>query len=209
MSRLRYINEESGHQTDNNSCQESDQENDDYDDDDSFIDNTTQVDDEIIETPTKRKRLTTKSSNEEKEPGDETFPVNCFSLTISKTKGNCRNTTNYSNRVTFLYSNTGDVPLPLLEVIHSWIVQHCVKGGIATEVGKRAFNFHLQGLLQIRFPKTKPFVTRLAKIIRSLVPKQRGYKLMLKPLQGAQTLSAMIGKYLFYLPQYIVHLMIY
>lgn len=87
----------------------------------------------------------------------------------------------------------GDVPLPLLGVLHKWITQHCVRGGISTEVGKRAFNFHLQGLLQLRYPKTTIYVKKLSKIIKTLIPKQNGYKVMIKPLQGAQTLSAMIG----------------
>ena len=62
-----------------------------FDDNDSFIDYSTQISnqdfiDEKIEEPApKRTRLARKLS-EEKLPGDETFPVNFFSLTIFKTQ---------------------------------------------------------------------------------------------------------------------------
>ena len=217
MSRTRskYINFESGvHSSDDalDSSEDEDEENDEYDETSSFIDNSPQdqghdqeIDfEEINVPPPKKSRLTKKvvNINDEKLPGDETFPVNAFSLTISKCKGksirislNCH-LSSLMSAMLFSSCLIGDVPLPLLEVVYNWIVAHCVKGGIATEVGKRAFNFHLQGLLQLRYPKTKPYVTKLSKILKSLIPKQQGYKIMLKPLQGAQTLSAMIGVYL-------------
>ena len=148
----------------------------------SFIDDEEEVfsEDRVSteEPPAKKKKLNrlkrgTKEKIEGKDPGHETFPINNFSLTISKCKG--------------------DVPLTLLELVHNWIVSHCEKGGVATEVGKRAFNFHLQALLSIRYPRTKEYVAKLSKQLKSLLPKAAGYKLLIKPLQGAQTLSAMIG----------------
>ena len=87
--------------------------------------------DNISEEPSTKKRKTTRlkkgtkvtEPEHEKQPGHETYPLNNFSLTISKCKG--------------------DVPLALLELIHNWIVSHCDKGGVATDVRKRAFNFLL------------------------------------------------------------------
>ena len=66
------------------------------------------------------------SINIDKQPGDDCFPINGFSITISKLKG--------------------DVSHELLNVIGNWIKSHCVKGVVSTEVGKRAFNLHLQSL---------------------------------------------------------------
>ena len=102
MSRTRskYINFESGvHSSDDvmDSSEDEDEENDEYDETSSFIDNSPQeqghgqeVDcEEIYVPPPKKSKLTKKlvHIDNEKLPGDETFLVNAFSLTISKCKG--------------------------------------------------------------------------------------------------------------------------
>ncbi len=64
--------------------------------------------------PKKKVRLSPKKKGvsgtprDEKQPGDPTYPVNSFSLTISKVKG--------------------DVPIELLQVMSNWIKQFCIKG---------------------------------------------------------------------------------
>ncbi len=110
----------------------------------------------------------------ERLPGHSCYPMNNFSLTVSKTKG--------------------DVDSSLLEATHQWIETHCVKGGVATEVGSRAYRLHLQGAFTIRYPKDKIHVDKLCKFYKDIVIKPRkGYKIMIKPLVGAQSMVAMIG----------------
>jgi hypothetical protein len=58
-----------------------------------------------------------------KPPGDSSYPTNDFSLTITRTGV--------------------DVGLDSLDSIGTFIEQHCIKGGVSTEVGQRAFLLHL------------------------------------------------------------------
>jgi hypothetical protein len=81
-------------------------------------------------------------------PGDLRLPVNDFSLTISKTGG--------------------DVSLTICNHIQAFMNNYCLKGAVATEVGQRAFNLHLQGVIKIHYPKTPRDVKNLATIIKVL-----------------------------------------
>ncbi len=38
-------------------------------------------------------------------------------------------------------------------------------GGVATEVGKRAFKFHLQGVFEVRYPVTAPYQKQMGEHI--------------------------------------------
>ena len=72
---------------------------------------------------------------EQKPVGHAAYPVNDFSLTVTK-KG-------------------GDVAVTSLDLVFKFIEQYCLKGMAAFEVGKRAFNLHIQGLYRIHYPKAK------------------------------------------------------
>ena len=89
-------------------------------------------------------KVVNKSGKSQKQIGDETLPINSFSLTITKTKD--------------------DVPQALLKVIYEeLILKYCIKGGIATEVGTRLGNCHLQSVIQMHCLKTKEALTALRK----------------------------------------------
>eukprot|EP01031_Cornospumella_fuschlensis_P027563 gene27563-33289_t len=122
------------------------------------------------------KKVVEGGGSQVKLPGDASFPLNDFSLTVSKTSG-------------------GDIPMPTsLDAIQAFIVDYCVKGAVSTEVGSRAFHLHLQGVLRLRYPKTADYVSMLQKFIKNLLPnKGKGLKVMLKVLRGDQTFIGMIG----------------
>ena len=89
----------------------------------------------------KAKRL---EATKQKLPGDTTLPINSFSLTISKTKD--------------------DIAPTLLKVIfEEFILKYCVKGGVATEVGCRVGNCHLQSVIQLHCLKTAVALKQLSK----------------------------------------------
>ena len=109
-----------------------------------------------------------------KPPGDSAYPINDFSLTITKTKD--------------------DVGLDALESIAKFIEEKCLKGGVSTEVGQRAFQLHLQSVFRIHWPSHKEFIQRLQKILKALLPANgKLYKVLLKPFTTNQTFSAMVG----------------
>lgn len=112
-----------------------------------------------------------------KMPGDLTYPVNDFSLTVAKTKA--------------------DVPLVLLDVVHDFIVKYAIKGGVSTEVGHRAHNLHLQASFSMRFPKDRLRVKELTKLLRdelkAVVHNLSGYKIQLKGFAARQSFIAMLG----------------
>ena len=85
--------------------------------------------------------------------------------------------------------------LELLDVVLAWTRQFCIRGAWATEVGQKAFKFHLQGIFEVRYPKSPIFKKKLQKIIRALLGprKGQGYKVNVKPLVDGQTFTAMIG----------------
>ena len=79
-----------------------------------------------------------KSSEKPKVVGWSQFPINLFSLTITKKKD--------------------DVPSSLLPALHNWSVECCIKAAFATEVGSRAFKLHIQGVFECHYPKTPEYV---------------------------------------------------
>ena len=108
-----------------------------------------------------------------KPPGHHTFPINDFSLTITKTGG--------------------DIELYIMDKVHDFIVTYALKGGISTEVGHKVHNLHLQGMFSIRYPKDKKHLVELVKLIKALIKPLTGYKVMLKPFATNQNFSAMLG----------------
>ncbi len=81
-----------------------------------------------------------------------------------------------------------------LDVIAKFIEDHCLKGGVSTEVGQRAFNLHLQGLFRLRWPKTVVFTKHLQKLLKAVLPANgKEYKVLVKPFGPNQVFSAMIG----------------
>ena len=201
-------------------CKDGDSEEDssgvnDYDYDDSFI--ASENDEESISTnessfkevqqrqevkktrkgagrPNIKKR---KMEVEEKPVGHLSYPVNDFSLTITK-KG-------------------GDVANNTLDLVFKFIEEHCLKGMVAFEVGKRAFNMHIQGLFRVHYPKSKGnlhiyvyikrkryskilskfiivHIAALTKLIKSYLPSNGlGYKINLKVFGSNQTFDSMVG----------------
>lgn len=172
MPKLSRSNYESDIDLDSNSDSSQDGQDSVHSGDDSFIDNTSQVqgdgdpfpdsDEEFEEVnadedsihegelhtnepehddarppPIKKPRKSTKKTSggggdppnpdNNKPPGHPSFPITGWSVTVSKTK--C------------------DVSVSLLSIFHNWISAFCLRGAAATEVGKRAFNFHLQSKL--------------------------------------------------------------
>ena len=65
-------------------------------------------------------------------PGYRQYPLSSWSLTVSKV--------------------SSDIALPSLDAVFNFIVSFCNRGGISTEVGKRAHRLHLQGVFQTLFP---------------------------------------------------------
>ncbi len=89
----------------------------------------------------------------QKEIGHSTFPVTCWSLTISK--------------------RGGDVELILLDVTDNFIKTYCIRGGVSTEVGSRAHNLHLQGMFECRYPRDPTSAKALTKFFKAAVIKPR------------------------------------
>lgn len=132
----------------------------------------------ITTAPKKNKKTELKSPKVkkvvDKEPGHISFPVNDFSLTITKTND--------------------DVGLDAFEAIGAFIKKHCIKGGVSTEVGKRKFQFHLQGIMRIHWPSTAIYIQELQKVVKNILPlKGLGYKVFVKHCKAGQNFSAMIG----------------
>ena len=92
---------------------------------------------------TKTAAPTLSSPKKEKLPGDISFPVSSWSLTITK--------------------NKDDVPLIVLEIMYEFIQQYCLKGAVSTEVGPRAHHYHIQGMMTLHYPTTPPFKKSFSK----------------------------------------------
>jgi hypothetical protein len=114
--------------------------------------------------------------------------VNTFSLTITKTNA--------------------DISRTALDIMDAWIQEHCLKGAIATEVGKRKFQLHLQAVIKMHYPTTRVMIFKLSKEIKSQLPdKGKGHKvglltsstiiqalqIILKACAHGQTFAAMVG----------------
>jgi hypothetical protein len=128
---------------------------------------------------------------EDRPIGDPSFLENSFSLTVTKLKS--------------------DIDVNVLFILESFLKLYCTKGiyyskivddyyliyfagGVATEVGKRAFQYHLQGVFKCRYPCSKIYVAKLSKFLRKLLGNALNYRILVKPLERGQTLEAMIGK---------------
>jgi hypothetical protein len=99
----------------------------------------------------------------EKLPGDPSYPINNFSLTVTKTGS--------------------DISLDCLEIVDAFIKEYCLKGLVSTEVGTKKFQLHLQATLRMHYPKTKDMVTKLSKMIRGQLPNNgKGHKVRLNAL---------------------------
>lgn len=133
-----------------------------------------------VNTPPKKRGRPPKSATSSsaavtmKPPGHPAYPTNDFSLTITKSKA--------------------DVHTTAIDEVAKFMETHCIKGGVATEVGMRAFQYHLQCVMRMHWPTSKEYVTYLSKEIRKLMPqKGLGYKVTLKPCRQGQEFSAMLG----------------
>ena len=136
-----------------------------YDSDDSFIASENSEDsiasedlshkelqEEQVEKGTKKRKSPGRPSIkerkiklEEKPVGHLAYPVNDFSLTVTKAGG--------------------DVAITTLDLVFKFIEEYCLKGMAAFEVGKRAFNLHIQALFRIHYPKSKGNSNSLCLII--------------------------------------------
>ena len=115
-----------------------------------------------------------KKSAVSKEIGHPSFPLNSFSLTISKVKG--------------------DVDSSLLDSVQAVLQSISTKFVLGLEVGVRAFNMHIQGVISLLMPKTDIYVRELKAVIKQVLPmKGRGFKIQIKPFSVGQTFSSMIG----------------
>lgn len=107
-------------------------------------------------------------------PGFCQYPLTEWSLTVSKLGA--------------------DVDISTLQLMYNFLEQHCSKGAISTEVGKRAHNLHLQGVFQTKYPKTDEFKKKLNKFLKQFLPSNSvGYRVVCKPLTSGQDFLSMIG----------------
>lgn len=110
-----------------------------------------------------------------KNPGDPTLPKTTFSLTVSRAK-------------------SSDVHQNCLDILHKWLSTFCIKFLIAFEVGKRAFNLHVQGVLVMLYSPSEPYVRKFVKLLKEQLPENGvGYRIVFKKCKEHQTFEAMIG----------------
>lgn len=110
----------------------------------------------------------------EGEPGYSRYPAHNWSLTITKTGK--------------------DVSAGDLEVLHLFFKYHCIRGGVALEVGPRAHNLHFQGVFETLYPKAPLDVKALNTFVKKLfVHKGKGHRFNIKPLALAQSFGTMCG----------------
>ena len=64
-----------------------------------------------------------------------------------------------------------DIALPTLDAVFNFIATFCNRGGLSTEVGKRAYRLHLQGVFQTLFPTSSDAVKVLTLFIKSFTAK--------------------------------------
>ena len=130
-------------------------EDNEYDETDSFINNNVEEASasstqsvKVFKKPikiVKAASLKKGSSVVEKLPGDSSYPLSSWSVTITKTKD--------------------DVSIHVLEIMHDFIKAYCTRGAMATEVGPRAHNFHVQGVMTLHYPTTAQFKKALSMYI--------------------------------------------
>ena len=123
---------------------------------------------------TVKKTAMLKSDNKQMKPiGHIDYPVTSFSLTIVK--------------------SGGDIQTCLLDIIGNFITDKCLRGAVSTEVGSRAHNLHLQGVIELHFPRAPTYVKILCKYIKDLLPDKKGHKVACKPFNTSQNFAAMVG----------------
>jgi hypothetical protein len=107
-------------------------------------------------------------------PGFSRYNPSQWSLTITKTGA--------------------DVAAQDLEVLFLFFVHHCIKGGVALEVGPRAHNLHFQGVFECLYPTAPAFAKKMNLFVKKLFNNNgRGHRFLLKPLAATQTLKLMCG----------------
>ena len=88
----------------------------------------------------------------------------------------------------------GDVDSSLLDAIQTVLQSISTKFVLGLEVGIRAFNMHIQGVVSLLMPKTDIYVRELKMTIKQVLPMRgRGFKIQIKPFSVGQTFSSMIG----------------
>ena len=72
--------------------------------------------------------------------------------------------------------------------------RYCLKGLVSTEIGSRAFRYHLQGVFRTRYPDGPRDQKLLATFIKDLMPDGGfRYSVMCKPLAGRHCFTTMLG----------------
>ena len=108
-----------------------------------------------------------------KEIGHSSFPLDSFSLTMSRVKG--------------------DVDPSLLDAVQAVLEPISNKFVIGLEVDIRAFNVHIQRVISLLMPKTDIYVRELKSAIKQVLPlRGRGFKIQIKPFSVGQTFSSRI-----------------
>ena len=116
----------------------------------------------------KRKELETRV------PGDQRFPLSDWSLTVT-VRGD-------------------DVSKTAIDHAYDFLERYCLKGLVSTEVGSRAFRYHLQGVFRTRYPDGPRDQKLLATFIKDLMPEGGFcYSVMCKPLAGRHCFTTMLG----------------
>ena len=87
----------------------------------------------------------------------------------------------------------GDIQPSLLETIGDFIKLKCLRGAVSTEVGSRAHNLHLQGIIELHYPRAPSYVKILCQYIKDLIPNKKGHKVACKPLTFSQNFTTMVG----------------
>jgi hypothetical protein len=83
--------------------------------------------------------------------------------------------------------------------MYKFLEQHCSKGAISTEVGKRAHNLHLQGVFQTKYSKTDVFKKQMNKFLKTFLPTNCvDYRVVYKPLTSGQDF---LSKFVRYVPR--------
>ena len=88
-----------------------------------------------------------------------------------------------------------NIALPSLDAVFNFIVSFCNRGGMSTEVGKRAHRLQMQGVFQTLLPTSPDACKVLTLSIKSfLIDNGKGYRVVRKPLMARdQSFTLMRG----------------
>jgi hypothetical protein len=104
-------------------------------------------------------------------PGFEQYPVTDWSLTVTK--------------------NGCDIDGNYIDCIYLFFEQYCIKGGVSTEVGKRARHQHLQGIFRTKFVNDSK---AMGGFIKGFLPDNgTHHRVLAKPLNRGQDFVTMCG----------------